>query len=126
MWALSHLPVEDWECWLKHLEQKYEFQDKKVLDFKFYMCKYITAYWFYWVYTPKVLTSLGCNCDINNNNKEGYNSKINGSIKQEHPITGILLFITIEQIKKAEGDLAKVKAGIPKPRETRKYKLLAR
>ena len=72
------------------------------------------------------MTSWGRNCDINNNNKEGYNSKINGNIKQEHPITGILLFITIEQTKKAEGDLAKVKAGIPKPRKTRKYKLLAR
>ena len=35
MWALSHLPVEDLECGLKHLEQKYEFQDKRYSISKF-------------------------------------------------------------------------------------------
>ena len=35
MWELSHLPVEDFESGLKHLEQKYEFQDKRYSISKF-------------------------------------------------------------------------------------------
>ena len=39
--ALAHLPEDDLEDGLKHIEAKYTFEEEKMENFKTYMCKYI-------------------------------------------------------------------------------------
>ena len=61
---------------------------------------------------------------MTNNNQEGYNSKMNKSLEHKHPSPGILLCHIVQGIKLAEGEIAKIRVGINKPKQQPKYKRL--
>ena len=43
--ALAHLPLDVLEKGLKHIEEKFEFEDEKANAFEGYFLKYIQEYW---------------------------------------------------------------------------------
>ena len=51
--ALSFLPIEDIENGLKYLDEKYEFDDEKVSDFKNSFVDYINSFWIQGCFPPR-------------------------------------------------------------------------
>ena len=123
--ALVHLPLEDLIDGLKHIEEKFVFKDIKGEEFKSYFIQYIRDFWINGCYPPHVWNCFERSEDMTNNNQEGFNSKMNKSLEHKHPSPGILLCHIVQGIKLAEGEIAKVRVGISKPKQQPKYKKLA-
>ena len=67
--ALAHLPLDDLEKGIKHIEEKFAFEDEKANDFKGYFLKYIQEYWIDGCYPPQVWNCWGRTEDLTNNHQ---------------------------------------------------------
>ena len=110
--ALSHLPIDDVEEGLKHIDDKYHFEDDNTQKFKDEFIKYIEDFWIRGCLPPPVWNCFGRSEDLTNNNQEGYNSRINKELKETHPSPGVLLCHVRAQIILAEEKLVAIKTGL--------------
>ena len=124
--ALAHLPLEDLEKGLEHIEEKYAFEDDKGKEFKDYFISYIRDYWINGCYPPQVWNCWSRTEDLTNNHQEGYNAKTNRVLRQIHPSPGILLCHVRAEIKLAEQLVSQARVGIEKPRGQPLYRKLAK
>ena len=124
--ALAHLPLEDLEKGLEHIENKYVFEDDKGNEFKDYFITYIRNYWIEGCYPPQVWNCWSRTEDLTNNHQEGYNAKTNRVLRQIHPSPGILLCHVRAEIKLSEQLVAQARVGIEKPRGQPLYRKLAK
>ena len=123
--ALSHLPIEDINDGLKHIEDKFEFEDENGENFKNDFIRYIRDFWINGCLPPRVWNCFGRSEDLTNNNQEGYNSKLNKELKETHPSPGVLLCHVKSQITLAEEKFVRIKAGLKKPAQRKTYRDLA-
>ena len=123
---MSHLPINDVEEGLKHIDDKYHFEDDNTQKFKNEFIQYIEDFWIRGCLPPPVWNCFGRSEDLTNNNQEGYNSRINKELKETHPSPGVLLCHVRAQIILAEEKLIAIKAGLKNPAQRVKYKELAK
>ena len=69
--ALSHLPIGDIKDGLKHIEDKFVFEDQNAADFKIEFLHYIDSFWINGCLPPAVWNCFGRSEDLTNNNQEG-------------------------------------------------------
>ena len=120
--ALSSLPLEDVETGYNWLKENVSFDDPKIESFKIEFLQYIDTYWLNGCIPPYVWSTWGRKDDWTNNNQEGYNSKMNRELKQQHPSPGILLCFLKQQITSAEYKIAEAKTVIAGPRQLVKHR----
>ena len=124
--AISHLPTNDVEEGLKHIENKFNFEDEDIEKFKNEFIQYVEDFWIRGCLPPPVWNCFGRSEDLTNNNQEGYNSKLNKELKETHPSPGVLLCHVRAQIVLAEEKFVAIKAGLKKPAQRIAYKNLAK
>ena len=120
--ALSSLPLADLEAGMQHLKDNFIFEDAKEESFKQEFLAYIDTYWINGCFPPHVWSTWKRTGDFTNNNQEGYNSRLNKELKQQHPSPGILLCFLRRQIILAEYTSTESKVGDPGPRKLIKHK----
>ena len=123
--ALSSLPLADLETGMQCLRDNFNFDDDKEAAFKLEFLAYIDTYWINGCFPPFVWSTWKRTSDYTNNNQEGYNSKMNKELKQQHPSPGILLCFLRKQIILAEYNTAESKLGDPGPRRLKTQKTMA-
>ena len=119
--AVAHLPEDVLETAVDYIEKKYNFEDEKADKFKNYFIKYIQDYCINGCYPPRTWNCWSRSEDLTNNNQEGYNSKTNKSLDQNHPSPGLQLCNVVSQIREAHDLLTRTIVGIPKPRNEQKF-----
>ena len=67
--ALAHLPLEDLSDGIKHIEEKFAFEDDKGKEFKLYFIQYIKDFWVNGYYPPQVWNCFQRSNDMTNNNQ---------------------------------------------------------
>ena len=67
--ALAHLPLADLEKGLTHIENKFNFNDKRTSEFKTHFIDYIRDFWINGCYPPSVWNCWSRSQDLTNNNQ---------------------------------------------------------
>ena len=120
--ALSSLPLEDVETGYNWLKENISFDDPKIESFRIEFLQYIDTYWLNGCIPPYVWSTWGRTDDWTNNNQEGFNSKMNRELKQQHPSPAILLCFLKKQITSAEYKIAEANTAIAGPRHLVKHR----
>ena len=120
--GLSSLPLSDIEIGFNWLKDNVHFDDEKEESFKDEFLNYIDTYWINGCFPPFVWNTWKRTEDYTNNNQEGFNSKMNKELKQQHPSPGILLCFIRNQIILAEHKKCEAKVGQPKARQQVKHR----
>ena len=115
--GLSSLPLGDLEEGLKWLRDNVHFDDEDEESFRLEFLDYVDVYWVNGCFPPFVWSTWKRTSDWTNNNQEGFNSKMNKELKQQHPSPGILLCFVRKQIILAEHKMTESRVGEPKSRK---------
>ena len=120
--ALSSLPLEDIDTGFNWLKENLNFDDPNVESFKDDFLEYVDTYWINGCIPPFIWSTWERDDDWTNNNQEGFNSKMNRELKQQHPSPAILLCFLKNQITSSEYKIAEAKTVVLGPRQQVKHR----
>ena len=70
--AMAHLPLEDMEKGLKFIDEKYDFDDEELANFKIHFLNYIKNTWFDGPFPPSTWNCWSRSEELTNNNQGKY------------------------------------------------------